>query len=74
MCRYCKKLKELNVLREKNLNDCIKHWKRRDKLARQLLAGAYCHLILFSMQTGFRGCKKLIDDIEDFINTDWIGV
>lgn len=70
MCRYCNKLREINNLREKNLTDCIKKWKRRDKEARALINWLMFELIEPSSES-FR--LALLAKADEFVNTNWIG-
>lgn len=68
MCKYCKNLKRIKDLREKELTEIIELWRRRDAQARRLISKLYGQLLYEGSSVIF-----ISREVDDFLNTEWIG-
>lgn len=68
MCKYCKRLKEINVLDKSTYENIIDDWKRRDVEARKLIKDllqdtyakdphSYSHAFLMAKVKRFLSCN-----------------
>lgn len=71
MCKYCKRLKEINVLNKSVYENLIDAWKRRDVEARKLIMDLLKDS--YAKDPHSYSHAFLMVKVERFLSCNWIG-
>lgn len=76
MCKYCKKLKELNDLDKKEYGKIVRMWRQRDYKARKIMSRLVdVYIDEFFGDKIFSATNKadIFSEVYKFVHSDWSG-